>query len=140
MYQWMEICLSDLPHHLHITYLIDTAASAPDTAACHSVTAHPHTPVHFMQNNKWFNTSPMTPSWMSSVKKKKNTSQQLHWMMTSGRMNQYQTDTYASMNIHNHMACALTLAYTAWISYTLHQNTHQHLSTWTSATSLTFLM
>ena len=27
-------------------------------------------------------------------------------------------DTYASMNSHNHITCALTLAHTAWISYT----------------------
>ena len=29
-----------------------------------------------------------------------------------------QTGTSASMNSHNHMTCALTLAHTAWISYT----------------------
>ena len=57
-----------------------------------------------------------------------------------GWMNQYQIDTYASMKIHNHMIYTLTLAYTAWISYTSLQNMHQHLSTWTSVTSLTFMI
>ena len=139
MYQWVKICLSDLPHHLHITHLIDTASSALYTTACHSVTAQPQIPVHSMQNNKWCDISPMTPSWMSPVKKKK-TSQQFHYMMMFGWMNQYQTGTYASMNIHNHMTCALTLAHTTLISYTSLQNMHQHLSTWTSVTPLTFPM
>ena len=130
MYQQVKTCLSDLPHHLHIkcTHLIDTAASALYATTCHLVTAHQQISVHSMveqsilhlQNKKWFNTSQTIPSWMSLVKKnkkmKKNTSQQLHWMMTFGWMNQYQTGTNAPMNCHNHMTCALTLAHTAWIS------------------------
>ena len=40
--------------------------------------------------------------------------------------NQSQTGTYASMNTHNYMTCALTLAHTAWISYTPLQETCQH--------------
>ena len=130
-----------LTHHSHH---LKIAVSAPYTATCHSVTAHQQIPVHSMvgqsilhlQDNKWLDTSLMTLSWISLVKKKKrkkNTSQQLHWMMTFGWMTQYQTGTYASMNNHNHMTCALTLAHTAW-------NMHQHINTWISATSVTFSM
>ena len=152
MYQWVKNCLSDLPHYLHIehTHLIDTTASDLYAIACHLVTAHQQIPVHsmveqsilYLQNNKWFDTSLTIPSQMSPVKKKKktkkNTSQQLHWMMKFGRMNQCQTETYASMNIYNHMICALTLAHTAWISITSLQNMHQHHSTWISVIYLIF--
>ena len=136
MYQWVKTCLSDLPHPLHIqhTHLINTTASALHATL---VTAHQQIPVYSMveqsilhlQNNKWFDTSLTIPSLMSPVKK--NTSQQLHWMMTFGYINQYQTDTYASMNIHNHMTHAPTLVHTALISYTSLQNMHQHHITWT---------
>ena len=45
--------------------------------------------------------------------------------------------TCAFMNIHNKI-CALTLAHTAWITYT--SLWIMHLTTWTSATFLTSLM
>ena len=86
-----------------------------------------------LQNTNWLTTSPVPKKKM----KKKNKSQQLHVMMMLGWKNQFQTGTYTYMIIPNHMTCALTLAHTAWISYTSLQNTHQHLSTWTSVMSLT---
>ena len=139
----MDENLSDLPQHLCIkhTHFINTTASALYIIVCHLVTAHQQIQVHstveqgilHLQNSKWFDTSLIT-SWMSPVKKKKmknSTLQQLHWMMTVGWMNLYWIDTYASMNCHNHITCALTLAHIAWISYTSLQNRYQHCSTWT---------
>ena len=48
---------------------------------------------------------------LTSSDKEKNTSQQLQWIITFGWKNQFQTGTYAFMNIHN-MICALIFAHT----------------------------
>ena len=142
-----EICLLDLPHlkHTHLNGLATSTQHAtiwclkkmmtPQWTATHSMLEQ--NTIH-LQNTKWLTTSPVVNE--NKKKKKKKNSQQLHWMMTFGWKNQFQTDTHASMNIHNCMTCALTLAHTAWISYTLLQNMHQHLCTWTSVTSSTSQM
>ena len=68
MYQQVTICLSALTHHLHITHLINKAASAPYTTSCHSVVAQLPIPYHLgatCKEKEHFSTAPLDDHiWM----------------------------------------------------------------------------